>query len=486
MIYVNWLLLIVYVLAVVGTMMTVLMDNRQPSKTMAWMLVLVFVPVVGIVLYFFFGQNTRKERLISQQSLDQLTKRSMLEFVEQEDLVLPKEYQTLIRLFANQNWALPFKDNEVDIYTDGYGFFHALLHGIAHARHHIHLESYIFEDDALGYMVADALIEKSKEGVEVRIVYDDVGCWNVKSAFFERMRDAGIEVHAFMPVKFPAFTGKVNYRNHRKLCVIDGAVGFIGGMNIASRYVKGRHGGCWRDTHLRIRGGAVYGIQRTFLVDWYFVDRTLVTNRRYYPDFIRHQDNVCAVDRGVVPVNNCVVQIVTSSPVSQWPDIMQGYVRILLEAKKYVYMETPYFLPTEPVLFAMRTAALGGVDIRLMIPCMTDARFVEWASKSYVRQTVEAGVKVYLYKAGFNHSKLLVADDMLCTCGSTNVDFRSFENNFESNAFIYDRDMALRMKQVILEDFRHCVSLDDEKDFIRSPFLNRLWESSLRLLSPLL
>lgn len=485
MIYVHWLLLTVYVLAVVGTMIRVLMDNRQPAKTMAWMLVLMFLPLVGIILYFFFGQNTRKERLISQQSLDQLTKRSMLEFAEQKDLMLPVQHEMLIKFFASQNWALPFKDNLVDVYTDGYQFFHALLQAIAQARRHIHLDSYIFNDDELGNLLADALIAKAGQGVEVRVIYDDVGCWEVKGTFFERMRDAGIEVHGFMPVKFPAFTSKVNYRNHRKLCVIDGEVGFIGGMNIATRYVKGREVGKkkknqepqrrpWRDTHLRIRGGAVYGIQRAFLVDWYFVDRTLITNRRYYPETDRlHR-------------NNCLVQIVTSSPISQWPDMMQGYVRILLEAKQYVYIETPYFLPTEPVLLAMRTAALTGIDVRVMIPYKTDAKLVEWASRSYVHEIVSAGVKVYLYQKGFNHSKLLVSDDSLCTVGSANVDFRSFENNFEGNAFIYDSTMALRIKEVFMNDVANSVLLDDVENLNHRPFYQRLWESLVRLLSPLL
>lgn len=491
MIYIHWLLLTLYVLAVVGTMITVLMDNRQPAKTMAWMLVLVFLPLVGIILYFFFGQNTRKEKMISQNSLDQLTKRSMLEFAEQKNLVLPSQHEKLIKLFASQNWALPFKDNEIDIYTDGYQFFHALLRDIAKAKYHIHIDSYIFNDDELGNMIADALIDKAKEHVEVRVIYDDVGCWDVKGSFFERMRDAGIEVHGFMPVKFPAFTSKVNYRNHRKLCVIDGKIGFIGGMNIATRYVRGKKKRSkrqekrvlWRDTHLRIQGGGVYGIQRAFLVDWYFVDRTLITDRKYYPEI--KSIHVVSEDEPSAG-NNCIVQIVTSSPISEWPDIMQGYIRILLEAKKYVYIATPYFLPTEPVLLAMRTAALTGVDVRVMIPYKTDAKLVEWASRSYVHEVVSAGVKIYLYQKGFNHSKLLVSDDSMCTVGSSNVDFRSFENNFEGNAFIYDRDMALRMKEVYMNDVKDSVLLDDVEDQDHRPFLKRLWESVVRMLSPLL
>ena len=474
MIYIHWIFILIYAFTVTASILTVLMDNRQPAKTMAWVLVLLFVPVVGIVLYFFFGQNVRKMRFISQRSLDQLTRRSMLEFVEQRELRLPDEYRTQIRLFANQNMSLPFKDNEADIYTSGYDFFPALLRAIAEAKHHIHLEVYIFADDALGRLVADALIARSKAGVEVRLIYDDVGSWRVKKSFFERMRNAGIDVHAFMPVKFPAFTSKVNYRNHRKLCVIDGTVGFIGGMNIALRYVKGTPRQPWRDTHLCVRGGAVYALQCSFLVDWYFVDRTLITNRRYYPP-VPWRIN-----------NDCIAQVVTGSPVAQWPDMMQGYVRVLLEAQQYVYIATPYFLPTEPILFAMRTAALAGVDVRLMLPRHSDSRLLEWASISYVMETLEAGVKVLLYTAGFNHSKLLVCDDSLCTCGSANVDFRSFENNFEANIFFYDRTMALRMKQVFLDDEAHCTTIDNVRELTHRPFRLRLWESVVRLISPLL
>ena len=184
--------------------------------------------------------------------------------------------------------------------------------------------------------------------------------------------------------------------------------------------------------------------------------------------------------------NNCIVQIVTSSPVTPWPDIMQGYVRVLLQARRYVYMESPYFLPTEPIMFAMRTAALAGVDIRLMIPYKSDSLLVNWASRSYVLAAAEAGVKVYLYKAGFNHSKLMVSDDIISTCGSTNVDFRSFEHNFESNAFFYGEDMALRLKSLYLNDEKESVLLDDIKDITHRSFLERLWESLVRLLSPLL
>ena len=474
--------LIIFIIATVIAMVRVLMDRSQPAKTIAWLLVLTFLPVIGLIWYIFFGQNTRKERIISQKSLDQLTSRKMIEFVAQRGLTLPEEHKQIIQLFINQGWALPLRGSVTAIYTEGYTFFPALLETIGKARHHIHLTTYIFDDDPLGNLVADALIAKANQGIEVRIIYDDVGSWKTRNRFFDRMIRNGIEVYPFMPVRFPAFTSKVNYRNHRKLCIIDSNTGFIGGMNIAMRYVKGTRSSKsnvnsgWRDTHLKVEGMAVSGLQCAFLTDWYFVSRILINDKRYYN----------SPSSGIANHPSPLLQLVTSSPTSPWPEIEQGYVHILLSARKYVFMETPYFLPTEPILFAMRTAALAGIDVRLMIPLHIDAKLVDWASRSYVTQTVEAGVKVYLYKPSFNHSKLLICDDTLATCGSTNIDFRSFENNFESNIFIYDDGVAMLLKQIFLEDQEQCVLLDDITNLEHRPFITRLWESFVRLLSPLL
>ncbi len=455
----------------------VILDNRQPAKTLAWALVIWVVPVVGVILYLFFGVNTRKERYVSERSMNQLTKRSMLEFAEQQNLKLPERFRSLIGLFINQDMSLPFKDNQVDVYTDGHQFFSALIYEIGQAKNHIHIDMYIFADDPLGQLVSDALIDKARQGVEVRVIYDDVGCWNVSHNFFERMREEGIEVSPFMPVHFPSFTSKVNYRNHRKLIVIDGLTGFIGGMNIALRYVKGINDLPWRDTMIKVTGGAVNALQRAFLVDWYFVDRTQLSDRKYYPQHTRLAD-------GHV-VNDCLIQVVTSGPVTPYPEIMQGFARIILGARHYLYLETPYFLPNEPVLFALKTVALAGVDVRVLCPRYSDARFVEWASRSYLREVVEAGVKVGLYEKGFLHSKLMVCDDVISTCGSTNLDFRSFENNFEVNAFIYDEAVAAKMKQVFLEDEQKTVDLTTLPERMRSNFFIRLWESITRMLSPL-
>lgn len=466
--------LVLYELLVVAAIVHVLMDNRQPDRTIAWALIIFFVPFAGIIFYLFFGVNTRKERLISKRSMDKLTKSSMLSFVEQRNLKVDKRHRPLVDLYVNQDLSLPFKDNKTDIFTSGEAFFQSLINDISHAKHHIHIDMYIWEDDTIGNKVADALIAKAKEGVAVRVVYDDVGCWRVPQRFFNRMSREGISVQPFMPVRFPTLTRRVNYRNHRKVIVIDGQVGYIGGMNIADRYVHGIGDQEWRDTMLRIVGGAVYGLQRTFLIDWYFVSRTLITDSDYYPPVKLQQPN------------DCVAQVVTSSPAADFPNIMQGYVRIIMEAKNYVYIQTPYFMPNEPVLFALKTAALGGVDVRIMVPERCDAFFVEWASRSYLREVVEAGVKVYLYRAGFLHSKTLICDDSIVACGSTNVDFRSFENNFEANIFIYNEVEALRHKNIFLDDQRHSISLRRIKKRMRPPFLIHFWESVVRLFSPLM
>ncbi len=467
------LVLIIYQVIVITAILHVVLDNRQPAKTMAWVMVIYFVPVAGIIAYLFLGVNTRRERMVSQRSMDQLTRRSMSGFVEQGDLQLPEVNRPVIDLFVNQSFSLPFNNNKVEILTDGYEFFPSLLHDIASAQSHIHVDVYIFEDDALGRLISDALIAKARQGVEIRVLYDDVGCWSVPTCFFERMRLEGIEVEPFMPVRFPTFARKMNYRNHRKLFIIDGKVGYIGGMNFALRYVKGRHNRGWRDTVLRIEGSGVYSLQRSFLIDWYFVDRTQLSDKKYYPKFDEEP-------------HGALLQTVTSAPLAAYPEIMQGYVRIILSAKKYIYIQSPYFLPTEIVFFALKTAVASGVDVRVMVPRKTDGWFVEWGSRSYLREAQEAGIRVLLYEPRFLHAKMLVCDDNICTCGSTNIDFRSFLNNFEANTFVYDEAVALRMKHIFLHDEELSAPLASLPKRIHPSFFTRLGESVMRLLSPLL
>lgn len=462
---------IVYFGAIIGTIIVVILDNRNPVKTMAWILVLMFLPIVGLVFYFFFGRSQRRERIIGKKSYGRLLKKPMAEYLAQDPSILPGEYDRLIKLFQHTNQALPFEGNRVEVFTGGYSKLQALLRELQKAQRHIHMEYYIFEDDSIGRLVRDVLIEKARAGVEVRVIYDDVGCWHVPNTFFEVMREAGIEVRSFLKVRFPLFTSRVNYRNHRKIVVIDGVVGFVGGMNLAERYMRGFSWGTWRDTHIMLQGKAVHGLQSAFLLDWYFVDRTLITASRYFPKIDSYGDSL--------------VQIVTSEPVGLWKEIMQGLTMAISGAKRYFYMQTPYFLPTEQILAAMQTAALAGVDVRLMLPEHADNRITHLGSRSYLADVLQAGVKVYFYKKGFLHSKLMVSDDMLSTVGSTNLDFRSFEHNFEVNAFMYDMETALQMKEIFMTDQRESTQVF-LKNWVKRPWPQKALESVVRLLAPLL
>lgn len=462
---------LVYLAVILFTIVIVLLDNRNPVKTMAWVLVLVFLPVVGLAFYFFFGRNTRKERLISKKGFSRLSKRPMAEYQAQEALGDFTGRNQLIPFFHRVSNALPFEGNDVQVFTDGYSMYQELFRRIAKAKHHIHLEFYIFEDDAVGRLLRDLLIDKAREGVSVRLLYDDVGCWDVNPMFYDEMLCEGIEVRSFLKVRFPQFTSKVNYRNHRKLAIIDGKVGFIGGMNIALRYLKGVPWGVWRDTHVCLKGKAVYGIQTAFLTDWFAVDRTLLTSAQYFPK--------------MDTVGTSVAQIVTSDPVGEWHDIMLGLVKAISCAQRYIYVETPYFLPTEQVMAAFQTAALSGVDVRLMIPKKADAFITHKGTMSYLDELMKSGVKVYFYRAGFLHSKLWVADDEWASVGSTNLDFRSFEHNFEANAFFYDEKTVCTMKEIFLEDMKKCMTLS-QKIWDKRSFKNKIVESVVRLLAPLL
>ena len=462
---------LVYLAVILFTIVIVLLDNRNPVKTMAWILVLVFLPVVGLAFYFFFGRNTRKERLISKKGFSRLSKRPMAEYQAQEALGDFTGRNQLIPFFHRVSNALPFEGNDVQVFTDGYSMYQELFRRIAKAKHHIHLEFYIFENDAVGRLLRDLLIDKAREGVSVRLLYDDVGCWDVNPMFYDEMLCEGIEVRSFLKVRFPQFTSKVNYRNHRKLAIIDGKVGFIGGMNIALRYLKGVPWGVWRDTHICLKGKAVYGIQTAFLTDWFAVDRTLLTSAQYFPK--------------MDTVGTSVAQIVTSDPVGEWHDIMLGLVKAISCAQRYIYVETPYFLPTEQVMAAFQTAALSGVDVRLMIPKKADAFITHKGTMSYLDELMKSGVKVYFYRAGFLHSKLWLADDEWASVGSTNLDFRSFEHNFEANAFFYDEKTVCTMKEIFLEDMKKCMTLS-QKIWDKRSFKNKIVESVVRLLAPLL
>lgn len=462
---------VIYFGIIIGTIIVIILDNRNPVKTLTWILILMFLPVIGLILYFFFGRDQRHERVISKKGYGRLIKHPMSEYLNQNSDIVPLRYTRLTSLFQNINQAFPFNGNQIETYTSGSTFLQSLLRELQKAKHHIHLEFYIIEDDAVGRMIRDVLIEKAKAGVEVRVIYDDVGCWHVPDRFYNEMLESGIEVHSFLKVRFPLFTSRVNYRNHRKVVIIDGATGFVGGMNLAERYIRGFSWGVWRDTHILLKGKAVHGLQMAFLLDWYFVNRTLITSSAYFPK--------------IENLGTSLVQIVTSDPVSQWKKIMQGLTMAIIGSQKYFYLQTPYFLPTEPIAAALQTAALAGVDIRLMLPMRADNWLIHLASCSFIADMLRAGVKVYFYKKGFLHSKMMVSDDALSTVGSTNLDFRSFEHNFEINAFIYDEETALQMREIFLQDQRDCTQIL-LKNWIKRPWYRKMAESLVRLLSPLL
>ena len=464
--------LIVYTITVVGVILVVITDNRNPLKTLPWIIVLMLAPGVGLVFYFFFGQNLSKQRIISRRMRKRIT--TQLEESDREaDTSIPSEHRPLAQLLVNTCHAVPLRGSRITPYTDGRSKMEALLAEIARARHHIHLQYYILSNDATGQRLCDALIARAREGVEVRILYDDVGSRSVKKQkrFLERLRSEGIEVRAFLHVKFPRFTSKVNYRNHRKIVVIDGHVGFIGGMNIADRYVEGTGWGCWRDTHFRIEGRGVAGLQVSFLSDWSATTKRHISGEVYFPAAEHFTGNI--------------LQIVPGSPLGKWRTLLQAYSHAISRARRRIWIETPYYLPPDVLNTALQVAALAGIDVRLMLPARSDSKAIDLASHSYLDDMVKAGVRILFYRPGFLHSKLLIVDDALTVIGSANMDFRSFEHNFEVCGFVYDTDFTARMAAVFADDAAQCRQLVPGEWFKR-PRSRKFAESVMRLFSPLM
>ena len=439
---VGTIFIILYSVTILGLVLVIITENRNPLKTIPWVIVLLLAPGIGLLFYFFFGQDNRKQRIISRRTYKRIMKRPQEGKLPQDACVVPDPYKPLSTLLTNTNQSSLLYGTQITIYTNGTDKFKDLLEEIQKATHHIHIQYYIFCDDEIGKQVQQLLI-----------------------------KEAGIEVYAFLRVAFPVFTSKVNYRNHRKIIVIDGKVGFMGGMNIADRYDKGPSWGTWRDTHFKFVGKGVHGLQSVFLIDWYVVSKKLLNDRIYYPAAEIYSDNI--------------MQIATSGPVGQWRTLLQATIFMIANAKKYIFIQTPYFLPTEGLNQALQTAALGGVDVRLMLPKRSDTRSANMASHSFIDEMVKAGVKVYLYKPGFLHSKLVVSDDALTSIGSANMDFRSFEHNFEINAFVYQKEFALQMKRIFTHDMHHCERLIPSR-WLKRPLKQRMAESFMRLFSPLL
>lgn len=460
---------IIYFLVVLSVVFKVITENRNPLKTMSWILLLVFLPLAGLVIYYFFGQDVRKLRIISKKKYKLLKSRSTTQPAIIPDDASNKwpEYIALATMLNHKHEAALLQGSLVDIFTDGKSKFDALIADLQGAKHHIHLQYYIFNDDQIGHTVRQLLVDKAQEGVKVRVLYDDVANWKVKNKFYKTMEDAGVELASFLKVTIPVFNSKVNYRNHRKVVVVDGRIGYIGGMNIADRYLENS----WRDTHLRIDGRGVLGLQSAFLIDWYSSGKELVSGAEYFPPLAIRSDNL--------------MQIVTGGPISPWRTLLHATIQIITNAKHYVYIQTPYFLPEDSLVQALQLTALGGVDVRLMVPEKPDTRFVGTAARSYYDEIMRAGIKVYALKDSFLHAKTIVSDDTISVVGSANMDFRSFEHNFEINAYIYDTKLAKSLRQIFFEDQRNCTQII-LKEWRKRPLWKKVQESFLRLFSPLL
>ncbi len=464
---------VLYIYIIVSTISVILLENRNPEKSLSWVLVLVFLPFVGLLLYLLIGQDYRKRKIISRKSIQRIAMRpcAAIGLKELDTGEIDDNFVKLVHMLKNNSEADPYLNNKIDIFAEGENIFESIFEAIRSAKNHIHIEFFIFEDDNISNKLRELLIQKSKEGVRVRMIYDYVGSFKLSKNYLRSLRVAGVYARPFLPLRLRLRRSKINYRNHRKLIVIDGRIGFTGGINIADRYIVGSELGKWRDTVVRIEGAGVHGIQKLFLVDWYFVERKLITDEKYFPEPAVFNDNL--------------IQVVASGPDTDWKAIMQGICSAIMKANDYVYIHTPYFMPNELVNGCIQMAALSGTEIRVMIPDKSDVKLTDLGTASYLAGVMDAGVRVFKYKGGMLHSKAIVVDDYLSIVGSANIDDRSFKHHFEVNAFIYEEETALHLKKLFEDDMEECVELNLE-DWNKRPRRQKLKESFARLFSPLM
>ena len=467
------ILMVLYVLTVLAVIVVVLSENRNPVKSMAWMLVLVLLPVVGLVIYLVFGRSLKGMSLISRSHLREL--RRMNDFPEPTTPAanLSDDSRQLISLANKLTEPHMFQGDDIRVFTTGEEKFESLLHDIEQAREYIHVQYFIIENDATGRRLIELLKRKAREGVRVRVLYDYVGSFYFKPRVLKDMRAAGIDVHPFLELTFTQFFLRVNWRNHRKIVVIDGTVGYVGGMNIADRYVRGTNTeAAWRDTHLRIEGESVAAMQYSFAIDWYFTTRELLT---------------APPKHFTVPTGNPdhLVQMMASGPTSRWNNISFVFLKAITLAKHTLYIQSPYFLPSDSLLKAMQTVALAGIDVRLIIPRRPDSVMLRLATGSYIKECLQSGIKIYFYEPTMMHAKVVIVDDEFVTTGSTNFDFRSFEHNFEFNALVYSKDFNSKMKAIFVADLEQCTRVSMAK-WKQRPLLQKALESVVRLISPIL
>ncbi|MDR0368054.1 MAG: cardiolipin synthase [Bacteroidales bacterium] len=465
---------VIYPLLIVGTIFVVVSENRNPTKTVAWLLVLVFLPAIGLVVYFVFGQDSRKKRRKDPLYHDFLQK-IYASFPENDEnphwenhaKQVRKEYKTLVDLLEKNDDSQTTYGNEVEIITKGTRKFDALVEDMENAKHHIHVEYFYFKKDAIGKKIKEILMNKASQGVEVRFIHENIANITVLPYFYNEMKKAGVEVVPFCKASFPWIRRQLNYRDHRKIVVIDGKTAYTGGMNIGDEYVN-----LWRDTHLRIKGQAVNMLQSTFL--YYFLcsgGKEIADFRPYFLPQKNYSDNL--------------MQIVPESPASCWSYLRLSMIHLINIAQRYIYIQTPYYLPSEPLLEALQTAALRGVDVRIMISAKSDFFFMDPAIHSYYEQSLQAGIKIYERFDTFIHAKTLVADDYLSVIGSANMDFRSMEQSFEINCYMYDEHLALENKYIFVQEMDVCTELTLEQ-WAKRPWYKKITESIMRLFSPLL
>ena len=467
------ILTVLYALTVLAVIVVILGENRNPVKSIAWVLALLLLPIVGLVIYLFFGRSLKGMSLISRSDLRELRRMRDLSSNQEEANRLNDGSRQLISLTNKLVGPHLFVGDDIQVFTTGQEKLEALLRDIESATDYIHLQYFIIENDNTGKRLIESLMNKAREGVQVRVLYDYVGSFYFRPKLLRRMRAAGIEVHPFMELTLTQFAFRANWRNHRKIVVIDGKVGYMGGMNIADRYVTGdKKWSAWRDTHLRIVGESVAALQYSFAIDWNYTTRKLLTNTT-----IHYETPLSSSDY--------IVQMMGSGPTNRWNNISFVFFKAITLAKRQVYIQTPYFLPSDSLLKALQVAALSGVDVRLMIPRRLDSTMLRLATNSYIKECLLSGIKIYFYEPTIMHAKVVIIDDEFVTTGSTNFDFRSFEHNFECNTLVYSKEFNQKMKDIFAADMEQCTRVSMGK-WKQRPLIQKALESIVRLISPIL
>lgn len=464
-------MVIAYFVTVFSCVTVVVSENRNPIRSLAWIVALLFLPVIGLVFYLFFGRSLKGQQMLSRHAKRRLLHKYTPATVRFSDTKLKPAEKQLVKLAYSLTKSPYTENNVIETFYDGRAKFESLKRDLEMARESIYLQYYIFSDDKLGTEIAEILKRKAQEGLSVKVMYDHIGSLNTRGKFFKDMRRAGVDVHPFFKVTFPQLANRINWRNHRKIVVIDNRVGYIGGMNIADRYVGDDVSKGWRDTHFRVEGDIVTSLLYSFAVDWYFLRDA-------------GRDLNLEVPYNAI-VNNCGCQMISDGPVHTCDNLALCFQKAISAARKSIYIQTPYFLPTDALMHALQAAAMSQVDVRVMIPRRCDSILMKYASYSYVSICLSSNIKVYLYEPEMLHAKVMVVDDNFVTAGSANFDFRSFENNFECNLMIYDAELNRLMRDEFFEDVKDCRKLT-LGEWKRRPLLQRALESVIRLFAPIL